>query len=71
MRLPTVSARPNHTLEFYICVADYVRQGIGMRLLSDLVHVCDQLGIRQLIAVIRTRTITRRLIYILNADLIR
>ena len=43
----------NHTLENSIYVSpDYVRQGIGMRLLSDLIKVCDQLGIRQLIAVI-------------------
>ena len=43
----------NHTLENSIYVSPgCVRQGIGMRLLSDLVKVCDQLGVRQLIAVI-------------------
>ena len=43
----------DHTLENSIYVSpDYLRRGIGLRLLSDLVQVCDQLGIRQLIAVI-------------------
>ena len=62
----------NHTLENSIYVSPgCVRQGIGMRLLSDLVQVCDQLGVRQLIAVIGDSDITLRLIYMLNADLIR
>ena len=43
-----------------------------MRLLSDLIQVCDQLGVRQLIAVMAgPRTITLRLIYMLKTDLIR
>ena len=43
----------DYTLENSVYVSpNYLRQGIGVRLLSDLFQVCDQLGIRQLIAVI-------------------
>ena len=42
----------DYTLENSVYVSpDYLRQGIGVRLLSNLVQVCDQRGIRQLIAV--------------------
>lgn len=43
----------DYTLENSVYVStDYLRQGIGARLLSNLAHICDQRGIRQLIAVI-------------------
>ena len=43
-----------------------------MRLLSDLIRVCDQLGVRQLIAVIGDSDNHASInIYMLNADLIR
>ena len=43
----------DYTLENSVYVSpDYLREGIGLLLLSELVQVCDQRDIRQLIAVI-------------------
>ena len=52
MRLPTVSARPIIIRSrIHICVTGFCKTGQHATS-SDLVQVCDQLGVRQLIAVI-------------------
>ncbi len=51
----TFRQRPayDHTLENSVYVSpDHLGQGIGGQLLSQLINVCESLGIRQLIAVI-------------------